>query len=235
MKRYRATRLLAPALAFSLIVAAFSHGSALAADAAKDPEVKLDAPPTWKGIRGAVFPVVNRTGDADADKIMEDVLQERFKEVDPSKAMFLMPWDVERLLDEANMPDRASRVTTRWGRTGILDSTAVSGLDSLLIADAVLFVKVSEWESKRYHNIGQGQSNSTVGIHFALFRISDKKKIWSKDVREQRFAREIDTSSATVGYDDTGRITTPNANEPPRVHDVASDLVRDALKKFPIK
>jgi hypothetical protein len=38
-----------------------------------------------------------------------------------------------------------------------------------------------------------------------------------------------------VGYDETGRIQTPGANEPPRVEAVASDLVREALKKFPNK
>jgi len=45
----------------------------------------------------------------------------------------------------------------------------------------------------------------------------------------------MDLSSATIGYDETGRIQTPGSTDPPRVHDVASDLVRDALKKFPNK
>ena len=239
MKRYRVTHLTALAiglaLGFSLVVTAASPGGAFAASAAKGAEVKLDAPPAPKGIRVAVLPVVNGSGEADADKIMEDVLQEQFNDVDRSKAVFLMPADVERVLDEANALDRASRITNRWAKTGALDSTAIGGLDSLLIADAVLCVKVSEWETKRYHNIGEGQSYTTVGLHFTLFGIRDKKKLWSKDVREQRLARELDLSSATVGYDETGRIQTPNANEPPRIHDVASDLVRDALKKFPTK
>ena len=236
MKRYRVTHLTALAaltLALSLAMAAAQAGAAK-----KDAEVKLDAPPAppaSKGMRVAVLPVVNPTAEADADKIMEDVLRERFKDVDRSKAIFLLPSDVERLLADANALDRAFRITDRWSRTGNVDSTGIVGLDSLLIADAVLFIKIGEWETKRYHNIGEGQSYSTVGLHFALFGIRDKKKLWSKDVREQRLAREIDLSSATVGYDDTGRIQTPNANDPPRIHDVASDLVRDALKKFPTK
>jgi hypothetical protein len=142
---------------------------------------------------------------------------------------------VERVLGDLNADDRASRLTDRWARNGSLDSTAIAGLDSLLIADAVMLIRVSEWETKRAHNIGEGQSSTTIGLHFALYRIRDKKKIWSKDEREQRLAREIDASSSTIGYDGTGRVTTPNANEPPRVHEVATDLVRDALKKFPIK
>jgi hypothetical protein len=241
MKRHRVTHLTALTaltLALSLAMAAAHAGGGVAAaaeSAAKDAEVKLDAPPASKGLRVAVLTVVNPTGEADADKIMEDVLRERFKDFDRSKAIFLMPSDVERLLADANALDRASRITDRWSRTGNLDSTAIGGLDSLLIADAVLCIKIGEWETKRYHNIGEGQSYSMVGLHFALFGISNKKKLWTKDVREQRLAREIDLSSATVGYDDTGRIQTPNANDPPRIHDVASDLVRDALKKFPTK
>jgi hypothetical protein len=235
MNRHRVTLLPALALAFSLLVAAAPQGTATAADAAKSPEVKLDAPPATKGIRVAVLRVVNATGEAEADKIMEDVLRERFSEVDTKRAMFLMPADVERLLDDADALDRAWRVADRWGRTGTLDSTAVGGLDSLLIADAVLCVKVSEWETKRYHNIGEGQSYTTVGLQFALYGIRDKKKMWSKAVREQRLARELDLSSATIGYDETGRIQTAKANDPPRIAEVASDLVRDALKKFPNK
>ena len=67
----------------------------------------------------------------------------------------------------------------------------------------------------------------------ALYRIKDKKKLWSKDPREQRLARELDLTNSSVGYDDTGRIQTPRANEPPRVEEVVSDLIREALKKFP--
>jgi hypothetical protein len=163
------------------------------------------------------------------------VLRERFRELDPKKAMFLLPGDVERVLADADALDRAWRVSDRWARTGTLDSTAINGLDALLIADAVMCVKVSEWETKRYHNIGEGQSYTTVGLQFVLYNIRDKKKIWSKAVREQRLARELDLSSATIGYDETGRIQTAKANDPPRIAEVASDLVRDALKKFPTK
>ncbi len=232
MKRTRPLHSAALAVTFPLALAAVLIGCFSTALAAKDPEIKPAAP---KGLRVAVLPVVNRTGEADADKIMEDVLRERFKDVDRSKALFLMPADVERVLGDANKLDRASRVTEHWSDTGALDSTAIVGLDSLLIADAVLLIKISEWETKRVHNIGQGQSFTTIGLQFALFRIRDGKKLWTKEVREQRLADEIDLSSSTVGYDETGRIQTANANEPPRVHDVASDLVRDALKKFPTK
>jgi len=225
------------AVLFALVVSTILvlAGGVPAARAAKDPEVKVEVPPAAKGIRVAVLPVVNATGDVDADKIMEDVLRERFGDVDRAKAVFLLPGDVERVLTDANALDRALSVTDRWSKRGRLDSTAVNGLDSLLVADAVLCIKITEWETKRAHSLGEGQSSTTIGFHFAMFGIRDKKKLWSKEVREQRLAREIDATSSTVGYDDTGRIQTANANEPPRVQDVASDLVRDALKKFPNK
>lgn len=193
------------------------------------------AAPASKGMRVAVLPVVNATENLDADKIMEDVLREEFKLIDPARATFLMPGDVERILNDADATDRAYRLTDRWSKKGSLDSTSIAGLDTLLLTDAVLLVRISEWETQRAHNIGQGQSSTTIGLHFALYRISDKKKLWSKDEREQRMAREVDVSSGTVGYDETGRIQTSRVTDPPRVHDVASDLVRDALKKFPNK
>jgi len=231
-------RLYLPALLLALFVTVLTSraGAETAAPAAKEPEVKVDqAPAAPKGMRVAVLPVVNASGEEDVPVIMEDVLREEFKLVDPSRAMFLMPEDVERVLDDLHADDRASRLMDRWGRNGTLDSTAIVGLDSLLVADAILMIQVSDWETKRAHNIGEGQSSTTIAIHFALYRIRDKKKIWSKDEREQRLAREIEASSSTIGYDETGRLQTPNANEPPRVHEVATDLVRDALKKFPIK
>lgn len=223
-------------LASSIVVLAPRAWTETAAPAAKEAEVKLDqAAPAPKGLRVAVLPVVNGSGEEDATVIMEDVLREEFKGVDPARAIFLMPQDVERVLGDFNAEDRADRLTARWARNGSLDSTAIVGLDSLLVADAIMLVRVSEWETKRAHNIGEGQSSTTISLHFALYRIRDKKKLWSKDEREQRLAREMDVSSSTVGYDETGRVQTPNANEPPRVHEVATDLVRDALKKFPIK
>jgi hypothetical protein len=197
--------------------------------------IKLDAPPAMKGLRVAVLPVVNGTAELDADKIMEDVLRERFAEVDRAKAVFLMPGDVERVLTNGDALDRALSVTDMWSRSGKLDSTAVDGLDSLLVADAVLLVKISEWETKRVHNVGAGQSSTTIGFHFAMYGLRDKKKLWTKEIREQRSAREMDLTNSSVGYDETGRIQTPNANEPPRAQEVASDLVREAFKKFPNK
>ena len=237
MNRNRWIHLIALALAFAWtgLPNPMTRVARAETRAEKKPEVKLDAPASPKSLRVAVFPVVNGTGEVDAVKIMEDVLGERFKEVDRAKAIFLMPGDVERILSNANRLDRALRVTDRWSKSGVLDSASVSGLDSALVADAVLLIKISEWETKRFHNIGEGQSYTTIGLHFALFGIKDRKKTWSKEVREQRLAQEIDASSGMVSYDATGRIQSPNATDPPRVHDVASDLVRDALKKFPTK
>ena len=229
-------RLCLPALlAAAVFLIPPTAGGASAAPAAKEPEIKLDAPPVSKVLRVAVLPLVNATSDVDADKIMGDVLQERFAETDHDKFVFLLPADVERVLSDANALDRALQVTDRWSKNGALDTTAVSGLDSLLVADAVLCVKITEWETKRAHNVSEGQSSTTIGLHFALFGIRDRKKMWTKEVREQRLAREIDVTNSSVGYDGTGRIQTPGANDPPRVEAVASDLVRDALKKFPNK
>jgi len=214
-----------------------STGLSVAA-AAKDKsesQAKPEATPLPKSMRVAILPVVNRSSEVDAIKIMEDVLTERFKEMERSKAVFLLPADVERVLTSQDALDRAFHITDRWAKNGALDSTAVVGLDSILVADAVLCIKIAEWETKRFHNIGEGQSFTTIGLNFTLFNIRDKRKIWSKDVREQRLTPEYDLSSGTVGYDATGRIQSPGVNEPPRVQDVASDLVRDAFKKFPIK
>ena len=230
MNRNRTILPAALSLASLLLSGVTGSFTALAAD--KKPEVKVDLPAPTKGLRVAVLPVVNGTGEADVDKIMEDVLREQFQEVPKERAVFLMPQDVERLLKDANT-DRAERVADRWSRYGVLDSTAVVGLDSLFVADALLLIKISEWETKRVHNVGEGQSSTTIGLHMALYRIKDKKKLWSKDPREQRLARELDLTNSSVGYDDTGRIQTPRANEPPRVEEVVSDLIREALKKFP--
>jgi len=222
-------------LAAAISLIPLSTPGVSAAPAAKEPEIKLDAPPVSKVLRVAVLPLVNATAEIDADKIMGDVLQERFGETDHDRFTFLLPSDVERVLSDANALDRALQVTDRWSKNGGLDTTAVRGLDSLLVADAVLCIKITEWETKRAHNVSEGQSSTTIGLHFALFGISDKKKMWTKEVREQRLAREIDVTNSSVGYDETGRIQTPGANEPPRVEAVASDLVREALKKFPNK
>ena len=58
----------------------------------------------------STFPLVNATAEIDADKIMGDVLQERFAETDHDKFTFLLPSDVERVLSDANALDRASRL-----------------------------------------------------------------------------------------------------------------------------
>ena len=148
-------------LASSIVVLAPRAWTETAAPAAKEAEVKLDqAAPAPKGLRVAVLPVVNGSGEEDATVIMEDVLREEFKGVDPARAIFLMPQDVERVLGDFNAEDRADRLTARWARNGSLDSTAIVGLDSLLVADAIMLVRVSEWETKRAHNIGEGQSRS---------------------------------------------------------------------------
>jgi hypothetical protein len=222
-------------LAMAVPLILLAAGSVSTARAGKEPEIKLDAPPAAKVLRVAVLPLVNGTAEVGADKIMGDVLQERFAETDHDKFLFLLPDDVERILNNANALDRALQVGDRWSRNGTLDTLAISGLDSLLVADAVLCIKITEWETKRAHNVSEGQSSTTIGFHFALFGIRDKKKMWTKEVREQRFAREIDVTSSSVGFDETGRIQTAGANDPPRVEEVASDLVRDALKKFPNK
>lgn len=210
-------------------------GVRVSSAAEKAPEVKLDVPAGGTGLRVAVLPVVNGAGDEDANKIMEDVLREQFAEVPKERAVFLLPADVERIMGDAKVLGRADKLTTRWSKYGALDSASIEGLDSLLVADALLMIKISEWETKRAHNVGEGQSSTTIGLHMALYRIRDKKKLWSKDPREQRLAREMDLSNPSVGWDETGRIQTPGATDPPRVQDVASDLVREALKKFPSK
>ena len=83
--------------------------------------------------------------------------------------------------------------------------------------------------------VGRGQSNTTVGLIFSLFDIATRKEIWKKTPNEQRFADEIDPSSSTVAYDETGFIQSRGTSDPPRFEDVASDLIRSAFKKFPEK
>jgi len=204
--------------------------------AGKGSEIKLDSPPAAsKALRIAVLPTANHTSEVDAVKIFEDIFSERVKEMDKAKAIFLLPADVERILASRDAVDLAYRITDVWAKRGSLDSTAIGGLDSLLVVDAVMCVKISEWETKRFHNVGEGQSYTTVGFSFALFGIRDRKPMWSKEVREQRLAPEIDLSSGAYTYDATGRLQSPSANEPPRAQDVASDLIRSAFKKFPAK
>lgn len=221
-------RLLHPLLA--LVLAIFL----LPAVAASAPgEKKAAVPP--KTIRVAILPFVNSSAEIGATKIMGDVMADQVKRIDKSRVVFLLPQDVERILTDLNKVGLIYRITEKWGATSTLDSTAVGGLDSLLMVDAVLCVKISEWESRRVPVIGAGQSSSTVGLAMAIFDIRTKARIWNKNPREQRFAAELDASSSNVNYDETGFIQRSSDSSPPRIEVVASDLVRDALKTFPAK
>jgi len=187
-----------------------------------------------KGMRVAILPIVNGSQDVSAPKIMGDILRERMKDIPASRATFLEPDDTERLLENRNEAARAYTINDRWSKSGVIDTTAASGLDSLLSADAILLVKVAEWENLRVTVIGRGTSNTTVGLQFALYDLHTLKRTWMKEPREQRFAQEIDPSGS-VSYDGTGYIQSKGATDPPRYQDVATDLVRSAFKTFPQK
>jgi hypothetical protein len=221
MRIQRFIRLTAAASALALILAV--------SVAAK----KAEPPPPPKAIRVAIMPIVNSSPDVGAPKIMEDILHDRLKEIQTERASFLQPTDTERLLEARNAADKLYTLNDKWSKYGTLDSTAVDGIDSLLTADAILFVKVAEWENVRVNQIGHGESNTTVGLQFALFDLGTRKRTWSKNPREQRFAQEVDISSGAVNYDETGYIQSRKVTDPPRYEDVASDLVRGAFKKFP--
>jgi hypothetical protein len=212
---------------------AFAVLAGLAATRASAKEDK-DAPPP-KSIRVAVLPLVNESSDAGAARILEDVLKDELKKFDKRRATFLMPHDVERILTDHDALDRAYRITDQWAKRGTLDSTAASGLDTLLTVDDVLCVKIADWESNVVHQIGAGESSTTVGLGFALYDVRTMARVWFKNAREQRFAQEIDPSSGQITYDETGEIQTRSAIVAPRYQDVAADLVRDAFKKFPQK
>jgi len=194
---------------------------------------KKEDPPPGKSIRVAIIPVVNGSAEVGAPKIMEDILHDRLKEIPVERATFLQPTDTERLLEVHNASDKIFALNDKWSNYGTLDSTAVDGIDSLLTVDAILFVKIAEWENVRVNVIGRGESNTTVGFQFALFDLATRKRTWFKEPREQRFANEVDVSSGAVNYDETGYIQSRKVTDPPRYEDVASDLVRNAFKKFP--
>ena len=196
------------------------------------PVAKGDKAPS---LRVAILPYENSSPDVGASKMMDDIMREQVKRVDRSKATFVFPSDVERILADHNKTDIVYRITDKWGRTNTLDSTAIGGLDSLLQVDAVLCVKISEWETHRVPVVGAGQSSATVALSLAAFDVRTKARIWAKAPREQRFAAEHDVSSANVNYDETGFIQRKSDSNPPRIEVVASDLVRDALKNFPKK
>jgi hypothetical protein len=188
-----------------------------------------------RAIRVAILPLVNNTQELGATKMMEDILRDQLKEVPESRAVFLQPGDVERILTPIDQLGKAYAVTDHWSKYQTLDSTALQGLDSMLTVDAVLCVKISEWENHRVVVVGTGQSSATVGLSFALFDVPSKRLLWSKSPREQRFAAEQDISSANINYDETGVIQRKADSQPPRYEAVAGDLVRDAFKKFPQK
>ncbi|HTK69692.1 MAG TPA: hypothetical protein VL857_07800 [Candidatus Eisenbacteria bacterium] len=220
MRTHRFIRSMAAASALALFLAA-SLGA------------KKEDPPPAKSIRVAIMPVVNGSAEVGAPKIMEDILHDRLKEIPAAQATFLQPTDTERLLEVHNASDKIFALNEKWSNYGTLDSTAVDGIDSLLTVDAILFVKIAEWENVRVNVIGHGESNTTVGFQFALFDLATKKRTWFKGPREQRFANEVDVSSGAVNYDETGYIQSRKVTDPPRYEDVASDLVRNAFKKFP--
>lgn len=192
-----------------------------------------DEKPAAPSLRVAVMPYVNATEEVGAARIMEDVLKHELKKVDAKRATFIWPGDVERLLSDADQVARIDQLNDRYSKFSALDSTAVAGLDAVLMVDAILLVKISEWENHRVPVVGAGQSHATVGLSFALYDPKTKALLWSKKAREQRFSAELDASSANVNYDETGVIQRKADNAPPRYEAVAADLVRDAFKKFP--
>ena len=203
------------------------------AEAAKEKEKK--EAPAPKSLRIAILPIVNGSEEQSATKIMEDVIRDRLKELTPGRFTFLHPLETERLLNDRNALGQAERINQKWSKRGTLDSTAVAGLDSMLTVDAILCVKITDWTNQRVSVVGRGESNTTVGLAFSLYELSTKKELWKKAPHEQRFANEIDPSNSNVAYDETGFIQSRGASDPPRYEDVASDLVRNAFKKFPEK
>lgn len=186
-----------------------------------------------KSLRVAVLPVVNISPEPLAVPTVSQALQEQLGKLDPSRATFLYPSDVERILSAHNAMQRAMDIVDRWGKNSTLDSTAIVGLDTLLTVDAVLCVRVTDWEVRRITVINAGQSYTTIGAQFALYDIPTKKLLWKKDARIQRYAPEYDVSSGTVSYDAIGNIQSRSTNEPPEPKSVANDLIRSAFKKFP--
>jgi len=117
-----------------------------------------------KSLRVAIMPIVNGSPDVGATKIMGDILRDQLKAVPAERATFLYPADTERLLEQRDAMDRGSALLDTWSDYGRLDSTAAAGLDSVVTADAILFVKIAEWENVRVNTIGRGESNTTVGL-----------------------------------------------------------------------
>jgi len=194
---------------------------------------KDDKPAAVPSMRVAIFPYLNTTEELGAAKIMGDIMRDQLKKVEAARATFLWPDDVERLLTDSNEMARIDKITDRWATSGILDTTSVAGLESMLMVDAILLVRVKEWENHRVPVVGAGQSSATVALSFALYDVRTDKLLWTKSPREQRFSAEMDASSTSVNYDETGVIQRKSDNAPPRYESVAGDLIRDAFKKFP--
>lgn len=218
------------ALPLALLLA--SLASLPTASLAKDKKPKEEEK-AGPAIRVAVMPFINSTDDVGASRIMGDIMRDELKKVSAERATFLQPGDVERLLSDRDALMRVDIINDRWAKNGSIDSTAVAGLDSILGVDAILLVKISEWENHRVPVVGMGQSHATVALSFALFDPATKKLLWTKSPREQRFAAELDASNSNVNYDETGVIQRKSDNAPPRYETVAGDLVREAFKKFP--
>ena len=213
-----------PAVPAALLLLAFPSASSAAAK---------DEKPASASLRVAIMPYVNTTEEFGATRMMEDILKSELRKMDPKRATFILAADTERLLSDADQLARVDRLNDRFSKYGTLDSSAVGGLDSILMVDAILLVKISEWENHRVPVVGAGESHATVGLTFALYDPKTKALLWIKKPREQRFAAELDASSANVNYDETGVIQRKSDNAPPRYESVAADLVRDAFKKFP--
>ena len=90
------------------------------------------------------MPYVNTTEEFGATRMMEDILKAELKKMDPKRATFMLAPDTERLLSDADQLARVDRLNDRFSKFGTLDSSAVGGLDSLLMVDAILLVKISE-------------------------------------------------------------------------------------------
>ena len=194
---------------------------------------KKDEAPAVPSIRVAVLPPLNSTEEQGADRILEDILRDNLKKIEPARATFIFPNDVERALTDHDQVFRIDQLNEKWASRSQVDSTAIAGLDTLLMVNAILVSNIKEWENHRAAVVGTGASHTTVTLSFALLDPRTKKVLWSKAPREQRFSSEIDGASSQVQYDATGAIQRKSDNAPPRYEAVANDLTRDAFKKFP--
>ncbi len=194
---------------------------------------KDDKAPAGPSLRVAVFTPLNSSEEQGAGRVLEDLLKDNLKKVEAARATFIYPSDVERALTDHDQVFRIDQLSERWARNGQIDSTAIAGLDTLLMVDAILVTQIREWENHRSVVVGTGPSHTTVSLSFALLDPRTKKVLWTKSPREQRFASELDAASSNAQYDETGVIQRKSDNAPPRYEVVANDLVRDAFKKFP--